>query len=325
MRLLALTLALLLPMAAQAGCAGQNLITALAPIKRAALQTAAGAAPFANGNLWRATKGAQVITLVGTFHLDDPRHAATLAALAPDLAAAKTLLVEGGPEEEAALRADLAAHPARLIHPGHTLPEVLAPADWARLAQALTDRGIPPVFAARLQPWYVATLLAVPVCQFSAAATAQGLDRRLMTAATAKGLPIMALEHYDTLFTLFDSLSDTDQIDMLVETLATTGPMEQDMAQTLADSYFAGQSRLFWEFSRQQMLDLPSADPARIAHQFTLIEDLLMTRRNRTWIQVIEAQAAKGPLLVAFGALHLPGDAGVLNLLAQQGWDITPW
>ena len=50
-----------------------------------------------------------------------------------------------------------------------------------------------------------------------------------------------------------------------------------------------------------------------------------MTRRNRAWLPVIEAQAAKGQLVVAFGALHLPGETGVLNLLAQNGWKISPW
>lgn len=316
---------LLLPFAAQADCAGRNLITALPSAQRATLQAAAEAAPFATGNLWYATRGAAHITLVGTFHLDDPRHASTLTALDPDLIAARTLLVEAGPEEEAALLADLAAHPARLINPGPTLPDSLAPQHWATLSDALTARGIPPVFAAKLQPWYVATLLAVPACQFASAATAQGLDKRLIAAAQAKGIPVKGLEPFDTVFTLFDSFTPADQTEMLLETLATAGPLENDMAVTLADSYFAGQSRLFWEFSKAQMLDLPGADPIKVTHQFALVEDALMTRRNTAWLPVIEAEAAKGPIVVAFGALHLAGDSGVLNLLAQNGWAITPW
>lgn len=325
MRFLALALALLMPMQVQAECAGQNLITALPQAQRASLQAEAMAVPFASGNLWHATKGARLITLIGTFHLNDPRHEGIMAAFAGDLAAARTLLVEAGPTEVAAIKADLAANPARLIHPGATLPESLSPADWAKLATALTARGIPPFVVARLQPWYVATLLALPACLFKVEAAASGLDQRLITAATAQGLPIMALEPFDTLFTLFEGLSHADQIDLLVETLATTGAVEDDMARTIADSYFAGESRLFWAFSRQQLLDLAGADPARIARGFDLIEDRLMTRRNQAWIAVIEAQAAKGPLVVAFGALHLSGRAGVLNLLAQNGWEISPW
>ena len=325
MRFLAVTFAIFLPVLAEAECAGRNLIAALPPAERAALQAAADAVPYAKGNLWHATKGPMHVTLIGTYHMDDPRHAATLAAITPDLTAAKALLVEAGPQEEAAMQADLAANPARLINDGATLPETLTLADWTRLSAALTERGIPPFLAAKLQPWYVATLLAVPTCQFGAMATVQGLDHRLITFATAHGLPVMALEPYDTVFALLDAVSATDQTDMLIETLATTGPMEQDMLITLADSYFAGDHRLFWEFSRHQALDLPGADSARIARQFALVEDLLMTRRNRAWLPVIEAQAAKGQLVVAFGALHLPGETGVLNLLSQNGWRISPW
>jgi uncharacterized protein YbaP (TraB family) len=39
---------------------------------------------------------------------------------------------------------------------------------------------------------------------------------------------------------------------------------------------------------------------------------------------VIEEAASAGPLVVAFGALHLSGEDGVLNLLAKSGWTIEP-
>ena len=324
MRLLTiLILALLAPHGLRADCApGQNLIQTLPAEQHAVLQSAADAAPFAHGNLWHATRGAQHITLVGTFHLADPRHQATLTALAPDLATATALLVEAGPVEQAALKADFAAHPDRLLHPGPTLPETLSPQDWARLSTALAARNIPPFFAARLQPWFVATLLAVPACQ---TAPGDGLDQLLITAATSQHLPVVALEPFDTLFRIFGTISDTDQTDMLLETLATTGALEADTARTLSDSYFAGESRLFWEFSRYQLLQLPGADPVEIDHQFALVQDKVITDRNHAWLPVIEAQAAHGPLIVAFGALHLAGDTGVLALLQQDGWIITPW
>jgi uncharacterized protein YbaP (TraB family) len=327
MRLLAaLGLALLSPALALADCPlGHNLITALPAAQQATLQAAADAAPFATGNIWHATRGAEHITVVGTFHLDDPRLAAIAASLTPDIAAAQTLLVEAGPEEEAALKSTLAAHPELLINPGPSLPDTLAPADWARLSLALTARGIPPVFAAKLQPWYLSTILSVPACQLAGMDAAKGLDKRLMAEAAAKGVPIKGLEPHDTLFKMFDTFTQADQIEMLLETLDTTGPLEVDMATTLTDAYFAGQSRLFWEFSRQQMLDMPGADPARVTRLFDLVEQAMMIRRNQAWIPVIRAQAAKGPVVVAVGALHLPGQQGVLNLLQAEGYEVSPW
>ena len=55
----------------------------------------------------------------------------------------------------------------------------------------------------------------------------------------------------------------------------------------------------------------------------------LMDNRNRAWIAPLlagaEAAARDGRGIVAgFGALHLPGRNGVLALLAQQGFTVTP-
>ena len=77
---------------AQAQCVGENLIAKLPEAERSALYTAAHAAPFATGNLWRATKDDQIIHLAGTYHLDDPRHDTLMTRLIPLLAQSKTLL-----------------------------------------------------------------------------------------------------------------------------------------------------------------------------------------------------------------------------------------
>jgi len=91
------------PLAAK--CVGQNLFDAMDPARRAEIVAATEAVPFARGNFWRATKGDQVITIAGTYHFDDPRHAPNLAALTPAITSATTVLVEAGPEEEKALNA----------------------------------------------------------------------------------------------------------------------------------------------------------------------------------------------------------------------------
>ena len=323
MRILATLTLIVAAFAADAECVGQNLINALPSDQRAALTIAADAVPYPKGNLWTATKGSQTITLIGTYHLGDPRHDAMFARVAPDLARATALMVEAGPDEEAALKSYVASHPERLINQtGPTLPEALPKADWLRLTDALRARGIPSVFAAKLQPWYVSTLLAIPACQFDSATARNGLDQRLMDAATARALPVMALEPYDTLFTIFDSFTAQDQLTMLVQTLDAAAT-DEDMAITLSDSYFAGENRLFWEFSKFQVRALSGVTKAEADREFALVEEAMLNRRNRAWLPVITHAAAAGPLVVAFGALHLSGDQGVLNLLAQDGWTVA--
>lgn len=322
-RLLALLALILLPAAALAECQGQDLIAALPAQARADLRAAADSYPFARGNLWQARKGSQVIHLVGTYHFDDPRHDATLGVLAPLLAEATALLVEAGPEEEAALKARMASDPsAMLITTGPTLPEALAPADWSRLKEAMGARGIPGFVAAKFRPWYISMMLSIPPCAMAEAATSRGLDGQLIDLASARGVPVRALEPFDTVLGIFDTLTPQDQIDMITTALASEDRAD-DMAATLADGYFAGDSRLIWEFNRLVALEEPGASPEKVAADMAEMDRALMANRNRRWIPVIEAAAGQGPALVAFGALHLSGEAGVLNLLAQDGWHLT--
>lgn len=327
-RLATLALALLalplLPAAAAAACTGSDLIAALPDAERATLEAAADAVPYARGNLWRAERDGQVIEIAGTYHLNDPRLAPVVAGLAPYLARASLLLVEAGPQEEAALKARIAQEPSLVINTdGPTLPEALPPEVWQQLAEAAEERGIPAFMAAKFRPWYLSMMLSVPPCALGEMTTPAGLDRQLIDRAAAAGIPVQALEPYDTIFHIFDRLPQEDQLAMVTATLATEEGSE-DMSATLAARYFAGESRIIWEFMRSETLKLPGQTPEQVAREFDTMEEAMMTARNRSWIPVIEAAAAKGPVLVAFGALHLSGKAGVLNLLAQDGWVITP-
>jgi len=322
LRALALVACMILPGHAMADCAGTDLIAALPPETAAALDRAALLAPYAQGNLWRATRGTLTVHLVGTYHLDDPRHAATLARIDPLIAEAATLLVEAGPAEEAALAERVAREPGiMLITDGATLPELLSAPDWQALSQAMRDRGIPPFMAAKFRPWYLSMLLGIPACDMDRISARGGLDGLIIEAAVARGVPVKALEPYDTLFGLFEGMSQADQLTM-VQTALAMEPAAADMSITLAEAYFAENSRHLWEFLRLQTLALPGADPDAVTRDFAMMEDALMIRRNRAWIAVIEAEAARGPLLVAFGALHLSGEQGVLALLEAQGFTL---
>ena len=55
-------------------------------------------------------------------------------------------------------------------------------------------------------------------------------------------------------------------------------------------------------------------------------EDLkrLVFDRNHNWIPVITDAMNKGSILVSVGAGHLPGPQGVIELLQQQGYTVTP-
>lgn len=320
---LAAALMLLATGPARATCMGQNLIDALPAADRDRITAAAATHPFAQGNLWRATRDGAEITIMGTYHLDDTRHDALMQRLAPLLADADRLLVEAGPEEEAQLMQLMARDPAvMLATEGPTLAEALPEAEWQRLAQALRDRGVPPFMGSRFRPWYISVLLAMPPCAMAQATAKAGLDARLIALAQQDGIPVQGLEPFDTALRVFDQIPPETQMSMIRSSLLLEDRAEDQLA-TLADAYFAQDSRLVWEFLRFTSRALPGTTPETVDAEFARMDAALMAGRNRAWIPVIEqAAATQGRLFVAFGALHLSGSEGVLALLEQAGWQL---
>ena len=321
--LFALALTLLLPISALAECRGSNILDSLPADTLAAIQAATDATPFATGNFWRATRGDEVITIAGTYHLDDPRHATNLAALAPAIAAATTVLVEAGPAEMKALQSAIAKDPSTIaITTGPTLYQQLPPEVWTKLADALANRGVPGFMAAKFKPWYIIALLSIPPCMMAEmGGESKGLDGLVIDAAEAAGVPVRALEPFDTIFRIFEKMDEAETVAMIESTLALEDQAE-DQAFTLSESYFAGDSRKVWELLRHISYDMPGVTRAKVDAEFQKMDEILMIERNRAWIPVLTAAAKEGPVFAAFGALHLSGEEGVLNLLQAEGFTL---
>lgn len=323
----ALAAALFFAAPAWSECRGDDLFAKLPPAEQAALSAQAAAVPHGEGLVFRATrsgaKGAQDIVLAGTMHLPDARHDALMAELVPHLDRASTLLVEATSEDEAKLKAAAGKDPSLLfITEGPTIPELLPEADWQALRQVLVARGMAPFIAAKMRPVFLAITLSVPPCALDAMGRGEGgLDKRLMAAAEARGLPVEALEPWETVFSLFQGLSVQDNADIL-RMLTREAIDAESQTITMANRYFARSPRLIWEFALHRARAQGLAE-AEVARQAAVSDELLMAGRNRAWIPVLEAAAERGPVLAAFGALHLSGPEGVLALLEQNGWAVT--
>jgi uncharacterized protein YbaP (TraB family) len=321
---LSLTLALLATQG-RAACEGQDLVPTLPVSDRAAITAAVDATPFARGNAWRAIRGSEVVDIVGTYHFDDPRLETVMEALRPTLDVASVLLVEAGPRETDRLAADMTSRPDLLyIMEGPTLPELLPDADWRLFSDAMSARGIPAIFAAKMQPWYATMVLSTPPCMMADLAEGEmrGLDRRIIERADARRIPIRALEPYDTAFRLFQDLPRDLQVDMIRMSLATDELQAEDMMATLAKAYFDEDVRLTWELGRIAAKKAPGMTAEKVDSTYAAMEEALMIRRNESWLPVIEDAARRGRVFAAFGALHLSGGRGILKLLERAGFRI---
>ena len=113
---------------------------------------------------------------------------------------------------------------------------------------------------------------------------------------------------------------------MIVYTLPAAQHAD-DYATTMTDAYFDEDVWQIWEFGRidaYRNSGLPKAEVDRMTDEAQV---LLMDARNQSWIapltETAEGAATRGKgIVAAFGALHLPGEQGVLRLLEKDGWTI---
>jgi hypothetical protein len=133
--------------------------------------------------------------------------------------------------------------------------------------------------------------------------------------AQAAGKQVVALETVDEQLQVFDGLPQADQLALLSATLETgadAGRYAAIMRNLYLTRNLRGLLQIFSVATDKQSL-------AAMEHARTrLLDD-----RNKRMVERMTKLLQKGDAFVAVGAAHLPGDAGVLNLLAQAGWTVT--
>lgn len=310
---------LCLPSLLQAACTGTDLRQSLSETDRSWIETRVAAIPFAEGNHWIARRGDRQIHVIGTMHVNDPRMDPVQARLASAVEHSEVLLLEVSPEEKAEFQVELAArNDLTLITDGPSLIDRMPQQDWAQIAQLAQSRGVPSWMAAKMRPWFLAVSLSAPPCLRNDPRLAEGLDARLGHLAQAAGVPIRSLEDPMSVIELMNAAPLADQVQQLRTGLAFLGG-DADGFYTMAESYFEERTAWFLTMSQQTYLrsaTLPAEELERLWQESMLG---LLDQRNRNWIPVIEATEADR-IVLAVGALHLPGENGLLNLLQQAGY-----
>ncbi|ETX30107.1 TraB/GumN family protein [Roseivivax isoporae] len=302
-------------------CAGRDLRATMNAAERAELDEVLADTPYAEGNHWIARRDDTVIHLVGTVHLPDPRLESVAETLRPIVERAGKLLLEMTPRDRAELEARIGDDPDLLVLEDTSLPELMDEDSWQTLAAAAEARGIPAIVAAKMKPWYLSTILALPPCAVAGLRDGNGLDAQLQAAAEEAGVPMAPLEDFDTIFRLFGSASLATQVRMLESSLIDPEDSE-DMFATLLAAYFDEKPAESWEATRILSRRMSPLPPSIADTAFDQMEATLLVRRNRDWLPVILAAAGSDPIVVAAGAAHLQGADGLARMLADEGFTL---
>jgi uncharacterized protein YbaP (TraB family) len=132
-----------------------------------------------------------------------------------------------------------------------------------------------------------------------------------MKVAHAQRKPIFGLETAEFQAGLFDSIPYTNQAHDLVNYLDSLDYNKKMTAQ-LAEVYKEQDLTKIDELTR-------SGDPSQGNYL-----NLLLYDRNKKWAAALDTLMPRSALLIAVGAGHLPGEKGVIQLLMDRGYTLTP-
>jgi len=265
------------------------------------------AVKYAKGLLWKIeAPGVRSNYLFGTIHSEDKRVTALPEPVIKALNASNRFTME------AIIDGEGLVHMAEMMYfsDGRTLEQVVGKKLYAESVKLLTARGIPTTGVEKQKPWAVMMALSMPPAK-----TGEYLDLILQDRATRQNKPVSGLETVQEQVAVFDDLPLTDQVALLQEAVQEQDTYQKDLEEMIG-AYLA-----------RDIAALAEAGAKHNPHDERLyrsVMDRLLTRRNTRMVERLGPILKTGGAFIAVGAAHLPGESGLLNLLAEAGYRVTP-
>ncbi len=257
--------------------------------------------------LWRAEGLTNTVYLLGSIHLlrdsDHPLPTAIDAAYEE----AEVLVMELDMDDLNPAAMQALFNENGVLRDGTTLKDLMGEELYAEAVAAAEAIDIPIEMLAQSEPWLAAITVEMLALYRIGFNPMLGIEMHMTSKAVGDGKPIEGLEQAEEQLQFLDGLSLQAQRDMLLQTLeegATMGETVDELVQA-------------WRYGDVDTLEqglLESFAEHRELH------DALVTNRNIRWVEQIgELLDDSDDYLVIVGAMHLVGDDGVPNLLAEKG------
>ncbi|KQV24335.1 polysaccharide biosynthesis protein GumN [Rhizobium sp. Root1203] len=305
-------------------CSGRNVLTDLKqndPARYAQAVKEADAVPNGKGIFWKIEKaGVKPSWLLGSMHVTDPRVLTLPPRTQAAHDAADTIVIESDEilDEKKASAALLMQPELTMFTDGTTIEKLLSHDDYVRLEEGLKQRGIPLAAVARMRPWMISSVVALPGCEMARKAKGvQFLDQKIATDAIASGKQVKGLETLSEQLQAMAELPTEFHLKSLIETLAL-GSRMNDVVETMTDLYLSGDIGM-----TIPMLKTVSPDGKDEEGDYAAFEQRIILDRNKVMAERAAPILANGNVFMAVGALHLPGEGGVIELLRKQGYTVT--
>lgn len=306
-----------------AGCGGRDLIAAMereAPETYARVRSEGAALVNAEANLWRVEKaGVPASYLFATVHVTDPRITEMSSAARDALEQAQTVAVEVTDVNDATLNAAMSEMSDKVMFaPGESLSAHLSPDERVALSEVALALGTNSLLLDRMQPWFVGVMLSTPACEQQRVSSGlEPLDGLIEAEGRAHGADVVGLETIAEQLGKFAAMPFDAQLANLRLALRTAGQVE-DMNETLITLYREHRIGEVWPLTRIMSGDEALAQTVIDEFQTRLIDERNLVMRDRA-LPLLD----KGGAFIAVGALHLPGDKGLVALFREAGYTVT--
>jgi uncharacterized protein YbaP (TraB family) len=261
-------------------------------------------------SLWKVEGDSSVVYLLGSIHLlkqeDLPFH----PKMEEVFQEAETLVFE--------IELDSARTPAfqqymfftALYESGKTLQTELGDSLYHLLGEYMASVGIEIQQMNQFEPWMVTLTIVALKLQQLGLDPDFGVDSYFYSRAQAAGKEVLALETPQYQVDLFDSLSASDQKNLVLQMLEQTEDIEEMLAEIIR----------YWKTGN---LDGLEATMNKSFAEFPELRQFSLSNRNLNWIRAIEEYlSTPGEYLVIVGVAHMAGEDGLINLLQQAGYRV---
>ncbi len=243
--------------------------------------------------------------LLGTIHSEDPRVLDFGDKFIAQLGANQVFAMELVPDLPTLTRLTEYMH----YQDGTTLESRIGPQRYERLRAALINYQVPADWIRRMKVWAAMMTLSVPPPE-----TGFFMDFSLSLRAAGAGLQVVGLETLEQQLSFLENMPMEKQLALLDQALDNYGEVEVIHTQ-MVDNYLGGDLLALTAQAEDQLSRLDSGTRSYFMEQG-------IDARNQRMMDSLLPHLQQGRVFVAVGALHLPGETGLINLLRRSGYEL---
>lgn len=263
-----------------------------------------GPAEFDHGLLWKLSRnGSSASFLFGTIHVADEKIVNLPAPVSEALDHSGTFVMEVVPDPEQVLQMfDL-----MYFNDEQRLDGLLSKSIYARTVEILSSYNLPEESIAAMKPWAAYLTMSYPPDMRSV------LDVELLEKAQEQGAQVHGLESLEEQGGVFNDMGLDDQLQLLTDAVCHYDTATEDF-ERMKTLYLNRDLKGLYEYGQHFGFE-----------DNTLYEKMterLLTSRNQTMAERMLPYLEDGGAFVAIGAMHLPGENGVLETLKRDGFEI---